>query len=123
MSISNHRQEITDMYLDQVDYDPTEIRFIPPQIWGPHYWYVFHTYANSYPDNPTNHQQAVASNLIKTLPFLLPCDECASHAYTYIKTVFSLIPTIVLSKTNLINFFNTFHNHVNERLGKPKFFF
>ncbi|QIH04900.1 sulfhydry1 oxidase Erv1 like protein [Dasineura jujubifolia toursvirus 2a] len=95
---------------------------VSPAIWGPHYWYVIHTFANSYPNNPNPIEKEVATNFIKILPFILPCADCSRHAYIYIKTFYNVIPAIVANKSNIVEFFRTFHNNVNERLNKPRYY-
>lgn len=90
-----------------------------PTDWGPHYWYVLHTYASVYPEPPDPIDVDVATNLIKGLPFMLPCQECAIHALEYIKAVRHDIPRIVSSRANLETFMRDFHNSVNARIGKP----
>lgn len=90
------------------------------KIWGPHYWFVIHTYAETYPDEPTQLDKDVATSFIKILPFILPCEECSKHSHEYIKYFYNNIPNIVANKSSLKNFFYIFHDAVNQKLGKPK---
>lgn len=92
---------------------------VEPENWGPHYWYVFHTYAAIYPDNPTYLHRDIAKTFIKSIPFLLPCADCSKHAFHYIAAKVKNLDTIVSSKQKLIVFFKDFHNSVNIRLNKP----
>lgn len=94
---------------------------VDPEKWGPHFWYVFHNYAFHYRNNPSDVEKEVARNLIKGIPFLLPCDNCSKHAFFYIKQHFEVIENAILSKENLIKFFSDFHNSVNARLKKPNY--
>ena len=56
-------------------------------------------------------------NLIKLICFNLPCPTCAKHSKQTIIPRF----TNQITKKVLIDFLFSFHNHVNERSGKPKF--
>lgn len=95
-----------------------------PSVWGPHFWYVIHTYSDTYPEQPNVVDVEVASQFIKILPFLLPCNECAKHAFDYIKPFVEdeqMLKNIVKNKESLSSFFHNFHNTVNIRTGKPVF--
>lgn len=94
-----------------------------PRVWGPHYWYVIHSYAETFPENPSELDKDIASNFIKFIPFLLPCESCSQDAFLYIKNNYDNIPLIVKNKKNLVHFFKTFHDDVNKKLGKPSFYF
>lgn len=98
-----------------------EILIPPPEVWGPHYWFVIHTFAQSYPVKPHAIQKEVAINFIKLIPFLLPCAQCFNHAFQYIQARIRLLDHIVNSRENLNTFFRDFHNSVNLRLGKEKY--
>lgn len=90
--------------------------------WGPHYWFVFHTYSENYPDSPTSIERETANYFIKSIPFLLPCNECKSEAYFYIKAHVELLDIIVSCKTEMVKFFRRFHDYVNAKTGKPIYY-
>lgn len=90
--------------------------------WGPHYWFVFHTYSENYSENPSPLEQEVAANFIKSIPFLLPCAECKTEALYYIQSMNHLIDQIVKSKVDFINFFRRFHDHVNKKNNKAIYY-
>ena len=54
---------------------------------------------------------------IKALPVEIPCMKCRSHCSAFIES--SNLDEVVSSRENLFRFYFTFHNKVNERLGKP----
>lgn len=93
----------------------------PKEVWGPKFWYVFHTYADAYSERPSDLEKEVAKNLIRIIPFMLPCTDCAFPAYVYIKTRNKDIDQIVSSRYDLVKFFHDFHNDVNIRTGKRPF--
>lgn len=93
---------------------------VTPSVWGPHYWFVIHTYADSYPESPSQLDIEVATSFIKNIPFILPCSECSKHAHDYIKRYYKHLNVITSSNKHLVHFFKSFHDDVNERLGKPK---
>ena len=51
-----------------------------PKIWGKYYWYVIHTIANQYPNNPTDNDKRDIKFIInEILPIILPCENCSNH--------------------------------------------
>lgn len=93
-----------------------------PEIWGPNYWFSYHTFASSYPLRPSKAEMNIARLLIKIIPFTLLCESCSDHAFTYIKNSIRKDPSflsIVGHRFTLENFFIDFHNSVNLRLNKP----
>ncbi|GHV49404.1 hypothetical protein AGMMS49579_00920 [Spirochaetia bacterium] len=92
-----------------------------PKKWGPCYWYMFHTYAVNYPDDPSPIVKHAAKNFIMGIPFYLPCPVCTDHASAFLNHYEQKIgiKNVISSKSNMIQFFKDFHNSVNYRLGKP----
>lgn len=96
---------------------------IAPSVWGPHYWAVFHFYAEIYPNVPSKLAQDAAIAYIKVIPFTLPCSACADHAFDYINKKLLTdhnLKFATSSNKNLVDFFRKFHNSVNHRLGKKQ---
>jgi hypothetical protein len=88
--------------------------------WGPHFWFVFHMSATSYPENPTYNEQQAMKKFIEAVPMTLPCDVCKQHAINYITTYWTKnMNWVVASRNNLFVFWWQFHNHVNKSLKKP----
>lgn len=92
-----------------------------PSQWGPHYWFVYHLYAATYPNNPSPIVQSVAKRFIKSIPFTVP--EFRDSILTFIRQYTNSDPElnrVVESRAELFGFFHAFHNSVNYRLDKPQ---
>jgi hypothetical protein len=77
-------------------------------VWGPILWKVLHTLAEFCVDT------TLWNDLISRLTIDIPCVVCRSHFAAYIQD-HPLGPT---DTVNLINWFFTLHNDVNQRTGK-----
>ncbi len=91
-----------------------------PAEFGPHYWYMLHTMALNYPNDPTDFIKEKMKCFVEALPFLLPCKDCSEHAKEFLATHKNKINGALQSKESLFKFLWYFHNHVNARLQKPQ---
>ena len=82
--------------------------------WGPKLWDILHTFSYNYSMTPTRDEQINASNYLKSLCLLLPCDFCKDHCSEFIRSN----PPRIDNRNNLINWVLLFHNNVNRRLHK-----
>ncbi|GAA5982410.1 hypothetical protein JCM5350_000400 [Sporobolomyces pararoseus] len=93
----------------------------PPDVerLGRHTWTFLHTTASYFPPTPTIHQQSSMLSLLRSLPTLYPCGNCADHLGEYMK----LNPPeeAVKTRNGVEKWMCQAHNEVNERLGKEKF--
>lgn len=85
--------------------------------WGSPMWLSMHHVAMGYSCNPTPHEINSMYNYLYSIPGILPCKECKSHASQYIQQHH---PNLRNSCTVQAWVFD-FHNSVNNRLGKPIF--
>ncbi|CCV02402.1 Ervl/Alr family protein [Armadillidium vulgare iridescent virus] len=95
---------------------------LPPNKWGPSYWFTYHTFASTYPVNPTPIVMDAARAFIKIIPYTLPCVSCTDHAFAFIQQYINNDPDLIKvvgSRITLFKFFFDFHNSVNYRLNKP----
>lgn len=67
-------------------------------VWGPHFWFVIHTVMANYPEKPSTLDQEIMDGFIKSIPFLLPCDECYRSTFSFIKKHLDDIPVLVKDK-------------------------
>lgn len=92
---------------------------INTQIWGPHYWFVLHTIALTYPSYPNDVVKRKYYDFIQTLPLLIPETNSSKTIQQYIDE-FSVVPYLD-SKKSFITYINRMHNHINVLLGKDVF--
>lgn len=86
-------------------------------FWGPSAWKFLHAVTFAYPDEPTPEHKKAALELFSSLKYMLPCGECCSHYCQGFEK--NRIETHLESRDSLSRWLVNFHNHVNERLGKP----
>lgn len=90
-----------------------------PKVFGPAYWFTYHTAAANYPVEPSAIYREKMKGYILGIPYTLPCEACADHATSYIESIKHNLDNIISSRDKLFNFFVDFHNYVNARYGKP----
>lgn len=78
-------------------------------------WYLLHTIAKHYPDNPTYKEKEAVHNLISALSILYPCGPCATGIDIFRRSKL-LNPG---GRESLSVSFCEFHNLVNSKLNKP----
>ena len=88
-----------------------------PKIWGPPFWFVIHTIAFYYPENPTFNEKRHMFEYFQNLQYVIPCPICRRH---YAKTFQEHPITPYLdSKNSLVEWTVNLHNIVNKSKGKP----
>lgn len=105
------------------DIPPTmlKVQFSNPEIWGPHFWFFFHTASVHFPMKPTPAMKEAFHNFILVIPLLLPCMECRKHAIEHLQKNLHYIEHYAVSgRKNAFQFLVDFHNSVNETKGAPK---
>lgn len=90
---------------------------INPKKWGKHFWKTIHYITFSAPDLPSTEYKNNLLNLLVSLKFLLPCENCRHH-YAENLRKFPLTDEILSSKEKLIKWGVDLHNEVNLRTGK-----
>ena len=92
------------------------------KLWGPEAWRFLHcvTLGYGHPETglPTADQRAQMAHFFKSLPWVLPCDECRKHFYQVIYHDDPVEPHLG-SRQKLAHWLVGVHNQVNTRLGKP----
>ncbi len=88
---------------------------MPPDVWGPIFWYTLHIVSLAYPVQPTEADKAGARAFFESLTTVLPCPICREHYASKIKES----PPVVDSKGELIYWVWDIHNQVNTMLNKP----
>ena len=97
-------------------YQPRVI--VGPKEWGPSGWMFLQSIASAYPDHPTKEEQEDYLRFFSSVGPVLPCKICRPHYHEYLQT--HPLQKALTSKDALVSYFFHFHNHVNQRLGKPQ---
>lgn len=87
-----------------------------PEIWGPKLWFVIHTIALNFPDEPTYNDIRNTEQFFESLKYNIPCDKCRVH-YTQRLNKNPIINHLKNSDT-LFRYTIELHNDVNISLGK-----
>jgi hypothetical protein len=91
---------------------------LDPAVWGPHFWFVLHTLAISYPLNPNAVTKKKYYELIQNLPLFIPVESIGND---FIKILDEYPVTAYLdNRESLIKWIHFIHNKINEKLQKPK---
>jgi len=90
---------------------------ITPKIWGPHYWFFFHTIAFNYPNNPNEITKKIYYEFVHNIPIFLPDEEIAND-FSLLLNQYPIQPYLD-NKTSFIRWFWFIHNKINEKLEKP----
>jgi len=87
-----------------------------PIIWGPKLWFVIHTFALNYPENPTYEDKRLHEDFFNNLVFLIPCNKCRIHYRNHLNKY----PVInyLDNSDNLFKYTIKIHNEVNKTLNK-----
>lgn len=91
----------------------------PPDIGqlGRATWTLLHTMAAYYPNHPTQDRKQETLQFLRSLSKLYPCSWCASD----LQEVLVKSPPKLDNQKEFSHWMCECHNHVNEKLGKPKF--
>jgi hypothetical protein len=92
---------------------------INPNVWGPKFWYTWHSVALGYPDNPTDLDKENYKNFYIYFSYVLPCEACSKDSYSRIKSVDW--NNVLTSRKNLIKWTYNYHNDINIKLDKKIF--
>lgn len=96
---------------------PIDMHALDPEVWGPHYWFMLHTIAFSYPDYPSSNHKKRFYEWIQTMPLFMPNDQCAKTTESLLSR-FPVEPYLD-SRTSLVKWAHFVHNKVNESIKKP----
>ncbi len=92
---------------------------INPNIWGPKFWYTWHSVALGYPDKPTKLDKENYKNFYIYFSYVLPCEACSEDSYSRIKSVDW--DNVLISRENLVKWTYNYHNDINLKLEKNIF--
>ena len=89
-----------------------------PKVWGPHYWFVLHTIANTYPLAPNDVTKKKYYDFIQNLPLLLPIEEIGNSFAKYLDK-FPVTPYLD-SRPSFMKWMHFIHNKINVSIGEPE---
>jgi hypothetical protein len=90
---------------------------LQPNVWGPHYWFVFHTIALSYPIHPNDAIKKKYYDFIQNIPLFLP-NENIRNDFIKLLDDFPVTPYLD-SRPSFIRWFHFIHNQINKKLKLP----
>jgi hypothetical protein len=89
-----------------------------PTIWGPHYWFVLHTIAHSYPLTPNSVTKRKYYDFIQNLPLFIPNEEIGNK-FSQLLDKYPVSPYLD-NRDSFIRWMFFIHNKVNAILGKEQ---
>jgi hypothetical protein len=87
-----------------------------PIVWGPHFWFFFHTIALTYPRNPSSTVKKKYYEFLTNLDLFLP-DPSYGKNYKQLITLYPLAPFLD-NRDSLVKWTNLIHNKINKKLEK-----
>lgn len=87
-----------------------------PEIWGPHYWFVLHTIALTYPHHPNDLTKKKYYDFISNLPLFIP-DKKIGDYFAELLDKYPLSPYLDNNNT-FSKWMHFVHNRINENLNK-----
>jgi hypothetical protein len=91
---------------------------LDPKVWGPHYWFVLHTIAISYPLNPNDVTKKKYYDFIQNLPLFLPIEDIGNSFSKFIDK-YPVTPYLD-SRESFIKWMHFIHNKINVALKLPE---
>jgi hypothetical protein len=91
---------------------------LDPKIWGPHYWFVLHTIALTYPLKPNETVKKKYYDFIENLPIFIPIENIGNY-FSDLLDKYPVTPYLD-SRESFIKWIYFIHNTVNEKLGYDK---
>lgn len=122
-SISNENTDFQNDYINIENisfnealhkYTISDTNIVTKNDWGPSIWTMIHFFAA----NLKKDKISFFNEFIKSLMYLIPCEECRKHMRENIKK----IPLVISTKSDNKTIFEwscNFHNLVNSKLNKP----
>lgn len=86
------------------------------EVWGPRYWFVFHSIARTYPYKPTNVSKKKYYEFIQNIPIFLPDTEIGDIFSELLEKY--PVSSYLDSKESLMKWFHFIHNKINRYTNK-----
>jgi hypothetical protein len=98
-------------------YIPYNLMTLDPKVWGPHYWFVLHTIAISYPIKPNEVMKKKYYDFIQNLPLFMPIQDIGS-SFSKLLDKYPVTPYLD-SRQSLVRWTHFIHNKINSALKLP----
>lgn len=95
--------------------------FLKQNIWGPHYWFVLHSIARTYPEFPNEVSKRKYYDFIQNFPLFIP-DEEISIKFSNLLDSFPVSPYLTC-RESFIKWMYFIHNKINRSLEKDELTF
>jgi len=92
--------------------------YLDPKIWGPHYWFVLHTLAMTYPHHPNSVTKKKYYEFIQNLPLFIPIEDISKNFEKLIDK-YPITPYLD-NRNSFIRWTHFIHNKINEKLEKQQ---
>jgi hypothetical protein len=90
---------------------------LDPNVWGPKFWFFFHTITLNYPNHPNGVTKKKYYDFVQNIPMFLPVEEIATH-FSKLLNEYPIQPYLD-NRESFIKWFWFIHNKINEKLEKP----
>jgi len=91
---------------------------LDPNVWGPHYWFFFHTIALNYPQFPNTVSKKKYYDFVSNIPLFIPVDAISVY-FSKLLDEYPVTPYLD-SRDDFIRWIHFIHNKINEKIEKPK---
>lgn len=95
-----------------------EKNIMKSEVWGPKYWFVLHSIAETYPETPNESTRKIYYSLIRNIPLFIP-DKTIGKSFGILLDEYPVTPYLD-SRVSLMKWTHYIHNVVNKKLGKNK---
>ena len=87
-------------------------------VWGPHYWFVLHTIALTYPSHPTETINKKYYDFVQNIPLFLPI-TIIGNKFSALLDKYPVTPYLD-SQQSFVKWMHFIHNKINVSLGYPE---
>jgi len=91
---------------------------LDPTVWGPHFWFVLHTMALTYPRNPNEVVKKKYYDFLYNLPLFLPVSDIGNN-FSALLDKYPVTPYLD-SQPSFVKWMHFIHNKINLLLLKPE---
>ena len=96
----------------------SNMTYLDPNIWGPHYWFFLHTITMCYPNRPNAVTKKKYYEFIQNLPLFIPVEKISGEL-TKLIDEYPILPYLD-NRESLVRWMWFIHNKINEKLEKPQ---